>query len=355
MDFERHAWNRVRKLEEELFEREVTTLTLAAGGQKQELPFDSLVGVTVKGNEDAYWMHDPEGRPTNDNLLTYNGMPVVHYNDVAGKLDKPVLIVYALEIPHLSDSEWKLCAAPLLSANYADYDCVFYVFEDTSDTLGLGLSVPRGWYAVNSATFALAPLDINECPVIFPGEFIRNGETTDDWLKNNSHYKGEFSFVVGEKNCVQVSDDSFYVVKYPQFFALSNVAFETFVLLSVIRGEVYPSRYDITLSKTTSTIDPKFLPGVVDMSDVIVWDEGINSISLTAEHVQRIGVDAYPKLVWCDFYGGLKVMVMMMPFMEENILAGYSGIASIEGHIHHVNIYVAEGTGGTVIISVANT
>jgi len=296
MDFERHAWNRVRKLGDELFEREVTTLAIAAGGQEQELPFDSLVGVTVKGNEDAYWMETPKDRPTNEYLLTYgNNLLVAYYSDVAGKLDKPVLIVEPTEFPHPSISGEKLCAAPLFSAKYADYNCLFYVFEDTSDTLGLGLTVPKGWYAVNVTTFALTPLDINECPVIFPGEFIRNGDVVDDWIKDNSTYKGEFSFVAGEKHCVWVNDDSFYVTKYPQLFALSNRALAAFVLFAVIRGAVHPILYDITLSKTTSTIDPKFLPDMegadenwlsVDVRDTL----GVQLMDILSATIQAGGI-----------------------------------------------------------------
>lgn len=89
---------------------------------------------------------------------------------------------------------------------------------------------------------------------------------------------------------------------------------------------------------------------MVDMSDVLVYDEGTASITLTAEHVQRIGMDAVPKLIWCNYYGGMKTMVMLTPqIVPEGNGMAYGGIAVIEGKVHPIWILMMS-EGGTAFM-----
>lgn len=100
----------------------------------------------------------------------------------------------------------------------------------------------------------------------------------------------------------------------------------------------------IELTETIHPIDPKYLPGVclpvVDMSDVIVHNEGVASIALAANQVERIGTDLTPKLIWITVFENIKAMVLMTP-AEENGVVMYGGTFVIEGGSIPVWILVA--------------
>lgn len=94
---------------------------------------------------------------------------------------------------------------------------------------------------------------------------------------------------------------------------------------------------------------------VVDMSDVLMQDEGAATINLLPEHCERIGLDDKPKLIWMSFFGGLKTMVLCTPQLEVDAEAeewvAYGGTAVIEGSV--VTVWLAlSPEGGTGFMGV---
>lgn len=95
----------------------------------------------------------PTVRPEQENLIIFrDGNRQIDYGDSDGMLSLPCLAVTP-----------SLC--PNFAAHYDGYDIIMYVYEPTSDNMGMGLTVPAGWYAVNTSTFAFTQFDLENNPI----------------------------------------------------------------------------------------------------------------------------------------------------------------------------------------------
>ena len=74
------------------------------------------------------------------------------YTSQNGMVDKPMLAVSP-----------DLCLS--FTQAYSEYNRIVYAYEETHDTMGLGLTFAPGWYAANTSTFAVTPFDLEANPI----------------------------------------------------------------------------------------------------------------------------------------------------------------------------------------------
>lgn len=74
------------------------------------------------------------------------------YTSQNGMVDKPMLAVST-----------DLC--PSFTQAYSEYDSIVYAYEETHDTMGLGLTLAPGWHAANTSTFTVIPFDLEANPI----------------------------------------------------------------------------------------------------------------------------------------------------------------------------------------------
>lgn len=101
----------------------------------------------------GYNLVTPSARPETEELVIFrDGDKGIYYNNNNGVLSLPALGVMP-----------SMC--PTFDANYNGYNWIMYLYEPTSDNLGLGITLPAGWYAVNMDTFAITPFDLEANPI----------------------------------------------------------------------------------------------------------------------------------------------------------------------------------------------
>lgn len=101
-----------------------------------------------------YRLVTPAERPSEESLTVFrDGASGIFYHNSNGALSLPCLLVSA-----------GLC--PTAGEAYPGYDFIVYVYEQTSDTLGMGITLQAGWYVVNTSTLAIAPFNLKEHPVV---------------------------------------------------------------------------------------------------------------------------------------------------------------------------------------------
>lgn len=82
----------------------------------------------------------------------------IAYSDYYGALDKPALLITGEIIIHI---------APEAYAIDPRIVTLMYLYETTSDNMGLGITLDKGWYAINMPQEILVPLDLSKTPVRF--------------------------------------------------------------------------------------------------------------------------------------------------------------------------------------------
>ena len=148
-----------------------------------QLSVQQLIGanVTVKfGDSGCYFLTDPKALPEADWQVGYKvagGDFVVSYNDNKGLITKPALGIHYPKV-----------ACPTFPLNYPEYDSLVFIAEETSDTMGLGLTVQRGWYAFNFTTFAHTPFDLANNPFVV--------DAFEDFTGNSDEYRKDLEFGV---------------------------------------------------------------------------------------------------------------------------------------------------------------
>lgn len=99
----------------------------------------------------------PSARPDLEDNTAILPPDYILYSSMQGVLDKLVLGVGPVLCDGFSDA-------------YPGYDAIMYVYDETHDTLGLGLTAQPGWYAVNGQSFAFTPFDLAAHPIIIEPE-----------------------------------------------------------------------------------------------------------------------------------------------------------------------------------------
>lgn len=122
--------------------------------EKLEVHVDVYIPAEEGGDIAGFKLLTPSVRPETDALTVFqDGDKGIYYNDNDGALTKPCLFFTA-----------PMC--PLFPVYYAGYDTILYVYEETSDNLGLGMTLQPGWYAINSTTYAMTAFDLEQTPIV---------------------------------------------------------------------------------------------------------------------------------------------------------------------------------------------
>lgn len=125
------------------------------------------------------------------------------YSDNNGMLDKPALIMAGGAVGHL---------APEAYAIDPRIDTVAYLYETTSDNIGLGLTLEKGWYALNLAKEILIPLDLSKTPVRFYDEVL-TALFKEEYLPiMEQHFADKretITYIVKPENVAEVYDADF--------------------------------------------------------------------------------------------------------------------------------------------------
>lgn len=143
-----------------------------------EAPFtkDELVGLKIVNRNKNRWMlKTPSKRSENNEILIFKGGNpelTISYSTYNNALSKNCLCVGCLSDSNGALKEiWDYC--PKLFGT--DFNALFYVYDSTSDNLGLGITLEQGWYAANLSTFNLAPIELGEYDFIIPSSAISEG------------------------------------------------------------------------------------------------------------------------------------------------------------------------------------
>lgn len=259
---------------------------------------ETLVGMTVTQelpDGGFYFLRDPKtNRDEEYGMEIRNSGLIVALGNAAlpNILDKKV---FAIE-----GAVGLVC--PTFLMNYPDCNGIMYAYEETSDVMGLGLTVQKGWYAVNGSTYTFEPFNLEDNPVIlenfydaesFPDENI-------DFIKENwFELKESRTFTIAEKNIVPGSDsDNVFAADMSNFDKLQDsdgyaalVAAGLLFVFVASRGEdgsyedfrvLLATTGKVTLSFLSKfkTIDPKYFPeGGVGYDTRKVYTFNINDVN----------------------------------------------------------------------------
>ena len=165
---------------------------------------EGVIGMTANvkfAGEGYYFLNNPKENRDEDYYFSFNSNDpadpdfwFIANNTNSGMLNKRSF--------GIGGNVSKVC--PTFWLNYPEYTNIAYFYEPTSDNLGLGMTVPAGWFALNTTTFALTPFDLINNPIIVPSDFTpvtAQGTVGMDFIKANwFELKKEISFVIKEKN-----------------------------------------------------------------------------------------------------------------------------------------------------------
>jgi hypothetical protein len=185
----------------------------------------------------------------------------VKYETVNGVTNLPVLTV----------SGDMLCAlCPVFFGGLSEYDCLIYAYEETHDTLGMGITLKKGWFAVNSATFAMKPVDLSVTPCF---DFFFHYKYEEQAYEYYSTSLETIEFIAEEKNILndeETGDKAVCLTDIPNLNPQSIIETHRLYLWCTIlhsHGKLVvigdQDLRTVTIeAETIHPIDPKFLPGV---------------------------------------------------------------------------------------------
>ena len=242
------------------------------------LPADvkSIVGLnaTVTFNGDGvYFLTEPKRDFLDEDFFVapvrkgeINVLFIAANNTNDGLLNKRAVGIYKFSS--------EIC--PTFSYNYPGYDGIVFCYAETSDTMGMGITLPRGWYAINSNTYAMTPFNIEDNPFVL--------ESFDDCVDGNGRHeqmkviienfftrKKNHSFTIKESNLGIEGAAVCYadVAKIPNdnngakaITACTAFSYDQSKHEIGYYNGVRPVESASASWKTTTPIDPKYLPGV---------------------------------------------------------------------------------------------
>lgn len=196
-----------------------------------------------------------------------------------------------------------------------------YVFEETHDTMGLGITMTQGWYVADGATFTVEPFDPEQHPFFTTTEDLDANVQNDasDYLYTLFPLAEEITYTVSESNIWlwEVGDISLSAVcpvnvnhvaitgdmgglywglyTAAGMHGLASFRVRDGIVETGINNENIVSNGDKTVSITYPVIkqlDQKYLP--VATSDNI---GGVKAIAATEDMTEPVGINAEGKLV----------------------------------------------------------
>lgn len=220
------------------------------------MPFEELIGLEVENIIPGLLvLSNPTYTPETGGLLLArddSSYPLtISYEDCGGMLSSSCLLFYAAEFTEM---------CPTFFKDLDKYQALAYAFDEVNDTMGMGITLAKGWHAVNTNTFANEPFNLNEHKVWFRQELIdlyATDETAKAYLSTVFNSRETHSFIITEENIStkEIEGDPFTVV--------SDGPFECFVMFAspevrMVRREIDGT--SIITEITAKKINPKFLP-----------------------------------------------------------------------------------------------
>lgn len=270
-------------------------------GETVTVPFtkvEDLMGSTATVEVNAYVMKKELERPAADEIVPVLGtgsyFSLIEYSKgSANGMDafgKPCLLVSLGGAVNSGNATARLLAfktCPSFWTNYADYDTLLYVYETTSDALGLGLTLTKGWYAISTTTFAYTPFDIENNPLLFFAELFTQTEggegyyAADEYFYEIAPLVKERKYPVTEDNLTAEGSFMFFEGDISGFADNSGATDTEVTKVAVqyrafyfncVTGTIEGYRNCSLPHETIHPIDPKYLPGVclpvVEIADI---------------------------------------------------------------------------------------
>ena len=266
-----------------------------------------LIGLKVEDTfKGRIFLTTPTKKPTLDSNRTvmFNMDDLyITYQDYNGMISKPCLIV---------DVTPMMC--PTFFKDENKYQALIYAFETVTDTMGLGITLSKGWHAINSSTFAHEPFDPTVHFVIFIEEAIKDyaKQGCEEYLlKELFSLKETISYTVNQENIYYYQGD--YGVSFLDTTDITNkdncALFASFLMYKSSNGAevytVFPWKTITIHEGDFCAIDPKFLPeggfGYVIEGDInLIEEQTATNLDVDCLWLgKRIGFENYwePELV----------------------------------------------------------
>ena len=251
------------------------------------IPFNTPIGITVTDYfPGRHMLVTPNKKPSvadhtgaADNICN-SDLIRVGFHTFNGLLSAPALFVTGLcLVAYDSEQGW----------------AYVYAFETTTDTMGLGLTIEKGWYAINSNTFEIVPIDLARRPVmVFWQGMPESKPGMEAYMEELLPVVEEFTYTVTAENLKGQDDGNYFVAPTKIDYLTSDnmvLLFHTtyfYFNAHDSSGSIKTGADDsvLTLSWTeTQKIDPKYLPGVclpvVELTTPIAGEE----INLTEDDI----------------------------------------------------------------------
>lgn len=282
---------------------ELKRITVPAGSDNIPAPFTELIGLEVVDNcPGRMLLSTPHEKPDKEGVLLSSSYyyTEISYSNHDGMLSQPCLIV--------SSSMKSNC--PSFFRPDTQYQALLYAFEEVTDTLGMGLTLAKGWHAVNPDTFANEPFDPKAHPFIFHVSIIEEYAKPDAeaYLKGLFTANETITFTIAPENIYQ-SDDRRHVsfAKVSEAQGLSAVpGMYAFTLWTQYIGgnpiyyidkvELY-GKVTITYEKTIVPISKDYLGGVclpVVELETEISDESTETFLSAADSAKMDALNGHP-------------------------------------------------------------
>lgn len=232
--------------------------TVALGPNEQKAnPFDTPIGLRVMDTLPGLRiLVTPPGRPemelTEGNNICNSDTLFVGYHTLNGILSKAAIFV----------------ACP----NMGSYDfqegwAFVYAFEETSDTMGLGLTIQQGWYAINSNTFQIVPITLEEYPVLIAPDQVKDGilPGCEEYMDALFPRMDTYEYTVAERNMIDMGDGLYWIApaNVQDIGSEDSFLISLFVPSFVWGPEAVQNNSTCQMEisqRIVHKIDPKFIP-----------------------------------------------------------------------------------------------
>lgn len=254
---------------------ETGTITLDNNLPK-ERPFKDLVGLRVVDHLDGrVFLSANPTKPTSEKEQVVFRCSVMegHYTTNGGLFAKRVL---AVQITDRLFFQW--FAGRLYLKYFKTYDALVYAFETTTDAVGYGITLSKGWYVVNTTTFAHEAVDINDYRVMQYDD--ENLSLVNSGCWENADV---INYTVKDENIAKSNDDDSYAFSYENLKAFNALGGDGFGVVreGAVHGVLVTSDRCQKSGDATDSIaitydnihpiDPKFLPNYTAPKKTVLY------------------------------------------------------------------------------------
>ena len=165
-----------------------------------------LIGRTVTQEfpKEFYLLTDPKERHFHEYQIWMNTFS----NTVGVSIGNIALPGLSVPIFGISNDIWSIC--PTFPINYTNYEAIIYVYKEIENALDLGITVQKGWYAVNSDTLEFTPFDIENNPIMISPSYF---DTVDDDEKDYAEIIKENWFELTKTRTFTIKEENIWYLE----------------------------------------------------------------------------------------------------------------------------------------------